>query len=130
MVLLVSTCASSQANQSESNQRDAAASYGSATLLTLTARARTQTEELRHTSLVDSPIISETIVTYEFTIRSGALRYISRYTPEEQPGNLPDAWWQGNAPIQMKVRNRTLFIKLPDGGAVSSHIVSQTSTAK
>jgi hypothetical protein len=79
---------------------------------------------------LSSPIITETIVTYEFSIRSGALGYISRYTPEKQPGKLPDAWWKGNAPIQMRVRKRDLFIKLANGSEISSHIVSQTPTAK
>ena len=124
-VMLFSSFAPSQANQSESKQGDAAAPYDSATLLHLTARTHTQTQELQHTSVLSSPIITETIVTYEFAIRSGALRYISRYTPEKQPGNLPDAWWKGNAPIQMRVRKRALFIKLANGGEISSNIVSQ-----
>ena len=129
-VMLFSTFASSQANQSESKQGDAAALYDNATLLHLTARAHTQTRELQHTSLLSSPIITETIVTYEFAIRSGALGYVARYIPEKQPGHLPDAWWKGNAPIQMRVRKHALFIKLANGGEISSHIVSQTPTAK
>jgi hypothetical protein len=62
-VMLFSTFAPSQTNQSESKQRDAAAPYNSATLLHLTARAHTQTRELQHTSVLSSPIITETIVT-------------------------------------------------------------------
>ena len=129
VLLLFFTCASSQASQSESKQSTATASNGSATLLRMIARAHTRTTELQHTSIVNSPVISETIVTYEFTIRSGAQEYISRYTPEKQPGNMPDAWWRGKAPVQMRIRKSTLFIKLPEGGEVASHIVRRTSTA-
>ena len=55
------------------------------------------------------PIVPETIITCEFTVRSGTLRYISTYTPEARAGNLPHAWWHGNAPIQMRVKKNTLF---------------------
>jgi len=128
MLLLVCTCTSSQANQSKVT--DAPVSYRSATLLRLTARAEAQTQQLMHTSILDDSIITQRVVTYEFDIRSGALRYISRYTPEKQPGNLPHAWWQGNAPIVIRVKNRSLFIRLPEGGEVASHIVRQISAAK
>ena len=130
MVLLFSAFAASQASQPESQVRNASDSYHGATLLRLIARAHTQTRELQHTSVLDSPIIAETIVTYEFSIRSGEQRYVSRYTPEKQPGNLPDAWWRGNAPVQIRVSNRKLLIRLPDGGELSSRIMKQGSTDK
>ena len=77
--------------------------------------------------MTDSPIVSEKIVTYEFTILSGGQQYTSRYTPDEdeQPGNMPHAWWRGNVPVQVKVKNQTLFIKLPQKGIVPSRIVRQ-----
>ena len=131
VVLLFSTWASSQTDSSGSNARHVVAPYRSATLLKLTALARPETHELQRTSLLGSQLVSETVVTYEFAIRSGGVRYISRYTPEDrkQPGNLPHAWWQGGTPVVIRVSNRSLLIHLPGDGEVSSQIVSQT-TAK
>src|SRR5215469_10887882 len=128
MMLLLSTFTSSQANQSQSKVRDEASTYRNATLLKLTARARTQSREIRHTSLLDTTIVDDTIVTYEFTIRSGARSYISHYTPD-QPLNLPRAWRRRPVPVLIRVRKRTLYITIPEAGEVASHIVSQTSTA-
>jgi hypothetical protein len=129
-VLLFSPCGLSQANQSESAVKDAAAPYQKATLVKLTAYLNTKAREVSHTTVLDATIVSEKIVTYQFKIRSEALQYTSRYTPEKQPGNLPDAWWKGNAPVEISARNGRLFIKLPEGGEVASRIISQTPAAK
>src|SRR5215469_13389696 len=113
MMLLLSTFTSSQANQSQSKVRDEASTYRNATLLKLTARAITQSREIRHTSLLDTMTVDDTTVTYEFTIRSGAVSYISHYTPYEQPWNLPRAWRRRPVPVVIRVRKRTLYITIP-----------------
>jgi hypothetical protein len=72
VVLLLSPLASSQ---------NAAAPYERATLLKMTARLNTQTRELSHSNFTDATLMSEKTVTYDFSVRSGAVRYTSRYTP-------------------------------------------------
>jgi hypothetical protein len=76
--------------------------------------------------------MSEKTVTYDFSVRSGAVRYTSRYTPppEKQPGNLPDAWWKGNAPVEIRISKSALLMKLPDGHEVASRILGQTPAGK
>jgi hypothetical protein len=127
---LFSSSSFCQVTQSESKTKDASPLYQKATLLKLTAQASTQTKEVSHTTFTNAVVVSEKIVTYHFTVRSGTKQYFAQYTPAKQPGNLPHAWWQGNAPVEIRVNNRTLFIKLPDGGEVASEIASQTSSTK
>jgi hypothetical protein len=130
-ILIFSACASGQATPSGSKGKDAAPIYQSAFLLKVTAVGHTQTDETRHTTLLDSTIVEEKIVTYEFTVRSGTVQYTSQYTsrPGNPLGKLPQPWWDGNALVGIRIKKHTLYIKLPEGGEVASHIVSQkTST--
>ena len=124
-LLLFSPFAPSQTNESEPAAKESASAYQRATLVKMTARVRTDTQETRHTTVNDTTLITEKIVTYWFTIRSGGVQYSSKYTPDKQPGDMPDAWWHGNAPVEIGIRKRTLFIKSPKGEVVASRIVSQ-----
>jgi len=128
--LLISPWMLGETDQTESKAQGAPGTYQSATLLKLVATMRTVPRDVSHTTWTNAVIVSEKIVTYDFTVQSGPTRYTSRYTPEKQPGDLPHAWWQGNAPVQIRVKKRTLFIKLPDGTEVLSRIVNQTTISK
>lgn len=82
--------------------------------------------------MLDTSIVSEKVVTYQFNIKAGDTQYTSRYTPEpeDQPGNLPHAWWQGTSLVGIRVKKHTLYLRMPEGGEIATHIVSQTITAK
>lgn len=124
---LFSTFAASQADSPDQRVKASEPSYERATLLRMTARAHTQTREIYRGSLLDSPIISETIVTYDFVVHLGTQRYTSRHTPERQPGNMPNAWWQGNSPVEVRIVGHNMFIRPPHGIELKSRIVSQAA---
>jgi len=129
-VLLLASYAAGQTNQSQPKGKNAAPVYRSAFLVKLTATARAETHDVLHSTALDSWIVSDKIVTYQFTIRSGGLQYASLYTPEPQPGNLPDAWWKGNALVGIRVDSKKLFIRLPDGGEIATRIVDEAAVSK
>jgi len=125
--LLFSTYTPGQVNPPDAKARAVEPSYERATLLKMTATVRTQTSETLRGSLLDTPITSQKTVTYEYIIRVGTQRYTSRYTPAEQPGDMPPAWWKGNAPVQVRVEGHTMLIKQPNGIRVASEIVGQAA---
>jgi hypothetical protein len=124
--LVFSAAVSAQSTQSLTNVKNTTPAYRRATLEKLTAKVRTQTEEVRHTTMVDATIVPEKIYTYQFHINTGATKYTSRYTPEVQPGEFPQSWVQGNTLVEYRVQKNTLFLKLPQGGELETHIVTQS----
>jgi hypothetical protein len=116
-----------QIGMSEPSGRGGPLGYEPATLLKMTATAETHNQILFQDSLLDSPIMSDKIVPYHYTIRMGTQRYNCRYTPTKQPGDMPDAWWKGNAPVQVRVEGHTRFIQQPKGIRVESQIVGQAA---
>jgi len=130
-LLLVFSCASGQTPSDASQEKDAFV-YQSARLVRMTATVNIKERELSHTTPMSAVLVSEKIVTYHFLIRSGGVEYKSEYTPneQEQPGNLPHAWWEGTAPVGIRIVNQKLYIKLPDGRAVQSRVISQTTLSK
>jgi len=131
-ILIFATCASGQANPSHSSGKTAGPLYQSAWLVKLTAQVHTETDQAFFTTMLDTTIVSEKIVTYGFLVRTGTVQYRSRYTPApaNQPGKLPAAWWQGDALVGIRVKKQKLYLRLPGGGEVASHIVSQTAVAQ
>jgi hypothetical protein len=101
-----------------------------ARLVKMTATVSVHEREISHTNWTSATLVSEKIVTYHFVIRSGGVEYTSVYTPDDQPGTLPHAWWVGNAPVGIRIANHKLYIILPDGREVRSNVTGQTSTAK
>ena len=128
--LLFSSFASGQTAPSDTTQKRDALTYQDARLVKMTASISTQPRETRHTTMLDTIIVSDKIVTYHFLVRSGGVEYVSKYTPKEQPGNLPDAWWKGNAPVGIRVVKHRLYIKSADGSEVSSRLIRQAQVAK
>ena len=128
--LLFASYAASQTNQAQPEGRNATPLYHSAFLVKLTAGVRTETHEVLHTTVLDSGVVSEKIVTYKFIIRSGGLQYASLYTPEPQPGNLPDAWWKDNALVGIRVEGHSLMIRLPQGGEIATSVVGKPAVSK
>jgi hypothetical protein len=125
--LLFSTFTAGQVNPPHGKARAVEPSYQRATLLKMTARVSTQARETLRGLLLDTPITSQKTVTYEYTIRMGTQCYTCRYTPPDQPGEMPGAWWKGNAPVQARVEGHTIFIKQPNGIQVASEIVGQAA---
>ena len=103
-----------------------------AMLVKMTASITVQEREISHVVATSSVLVSEKIVTYHFRVRLGGVEYTSEYTPSEreQPGNLPHAWWQGNAPVSIRIAKRKLYLGLPDGREVQSTITGQVPIAK
>lgn len=101
-------------------------------LVKMTAQVHTQTDQAFFTTMLDTMIVSEKIVTYGFLIRTGTMQYRSRYTPTpaNQPGKLPPTWWQGHALVGIRVKKHKLYTRRPGGGEVASHIVSQTAVTQ
>ena len=125
-LLLFSSFASGQTAPSDTTQKDDTVTYQSARLVKMTASVTTLPHEVRHTTMVDTLIVSDKIITYQFLIRCGGVEYTSKYTPDEQPGNLPDAWWKGDAVVGIRAVKHKLYIKLPGGREVQSRIIRQT----
>jgi len=130
-LLLVLSSASGQTPSDTSQKKDSVV-YQSARLVKMTASANNQEREFSHTTPMSAVLVSEKIVTYHFLIRSGGVEYRSQYTPNEQdqPGDLPQAWWDGNASVGIRVVNKKLYIKLPDGRAVQSRVISRIPLSK
>lgn len=130
-LLLVSSFASGNTASNPSQKKDAAINQRT-WLVKMTASVSIQERELSHTVAMNSVLVSEKIVTYHFLVRSGGVEYKSEYTPSEreQPGNLPHAWWEGNAPVSVRIVKQNLFIKLPDGREVQSGIIRRTALSK
>jgi hypothetical protein len=129
LLLLFSPSVLAQADPGAAKAKNAP-SYESAMLLTLTATGRTVPRETRHTTLTDSLIVYDKVVTYEFAVKSGMMEYTSRYSLTNEPGDLPHDWWQGNQPVQIRVRKHALFIKLPNGSEVRTQITGHAVTVK
>jgi hypothetical protein len=127
-LLLVFSSASGQTPSDTSQKKDVV--YQSARLVKMTASLNIKENEISHVTWTSAVLVSEKIVTYHFLIRSGRVEYTSEYTPNDQPGNLPHAWWEGDAPVGIRVAKHKLYIQLPDGREVASDITAQTSTTK
>lgn len=106
--------------------------YQPAVLVKMAASVNVQEHEISHTTPVSAVLVAEKVVSYRFLIRLNGTEYTSEYTPSEreQPGNLPHAWWQGNAPIGIKIDKRSLFLRLPDGRTVQSIITNRAPLPK
>jgi hypothetical protein len=87
VVLLWCPCVLGQASQPRAKSTDAHVTYQVGMLLKMVPHAYTKTQEVRHTTMVDTGLVSDDIVTYEYRIQVGPVQYVARYTPEAQPGN-------------------------------------------
>jgi hypothetical protein len=123
-----SSFASGQAAPSDTSQKDDTVACQSARLVKMTASVTTQPHEVRHTTMVDTLILPDNVIIYQFLIRCGGVEYTSEYTPDKQSGNLPDAWWKGSAVVGIRVVKHKLYIKLPDGREVKSRIIRPNSS--
>jgi len=130
VVLLSCPCVLGQASQPSAKATDAHATYQVGMLLKMVAHAYTKTQEMRHTTMMDTELISEKIITYEYSIRVGSVQYSTRYTPKTQPGTMPEAWWKGNSLVHVRPQDHTLFIQLPDGSEIPSRIVKKVSASQ
>ena len=128
VVLLWCPCVLGQASQPRAKSTDAHVTYQVGMLLKMVPHAYTKTQEVRHTTMVDTGLVSDDIVTYEYRIQVGPVQYVARYTPEAQPGTMPQAWWKGNSLVHVRAHGHTLFIQLPDGSEIPSRIVKKVTT--
>jgi len=129
VVLLSCPCVLGQTNQPHAKTTEARVIYQAGMLLKMVARADTKTQEVMHTSMMDAPLVSQKVITYEYNIRVGSAQYTTRYRPETQPGKMPEAWWKGNCLVHVRAQGKTLFIQLPDGSEIPSRIVKKVTAS-
>jgi len=129
VVLLSCACVVGQTKQPHARTTKAPVIYQAGMLLNMVAHADTKTQEVMHTSMMDAPLVSQKVITYEYNIRVGSTHYTTRYKPDVQPRKMPEAWWKGNTLVHVRPQGKTLFIQLPDGSEIPSRIVKKETVS-
>ena len=73
----------------------------------------------------DTVVVFKTLVKYQLKVRLANQTYLAEYLPDIQPNGPIPGEWKDDAPLEARLENRSLFIRLSYGPEIETHIVKR-----
>ena len=73
----------------------------------------------------DTVVAFRTLVKYHLRVRLGNNTYLTEYVPDVQPNGPIPAEWTNDKPVEARIEDHSLYIRLSCGREIETHIVKR-----